>query len=286
MAATKEIRNRIKSVKNIAKSTKAMELVSAAKMRRAQDTAVKGRPYSILINDVLRNIAGQIDTSTHPLLTGHETGTEVALLVSTDRGLCGALNTNLFRKSFDLPSDTIFVTVGRKGQLFVNKTGHTLAADFALPEKPNLEAAHTIAKYLIDGFTNSEFSKVNVIFSQFISTLRQAATLKTLLPIINPTILEEIKQKSESENYPEYKFEPSADQVLESMLPHYFEMEIYQVLVEAAASEHSARMVAMKNASDNAGDLVEDLTLDYNQLRQAAITNELLDITTASIALE
>ncbi len=286
MPATKEIRNRIRSVKNIAKSTKAMELVSAAKMRRSQEAATKGRPYSILINEVLRDIAGQIDTSVHPLLVGKGDGKEAAVLVSTNRGLCGALNSNLFRKTFDLPTDCSFITIGRKGELFISKTAHPLVADFELVDKPNLETAHTLAKFLTDNFLAGEFSKIHIIYSNFESTLKQTPTVKTLLPIINETILEQIKNQAESKNYSEYKFEPSADQVLESMLPHYIEMELYQVLVEASASEHSARMVAMKNASDNAGDLVDELTLDYNQLRQAAITNELLDITTASITLE
>jgi len=286
MAGAKELRSRIKSVKNMSKATKAMELVSAAKMRRAQDQALHGRPYSQLINSVLRNIVTKITPETHPLLLGKEEGKELVLLITSNRGLCGALNTNLFKKTFDLPEETSFVTVGKKGQLFVSKTGKDLVADFELPDKPSLESSRLISKHLIDSFLSGEVSKVHIIYSDFESTLKQSATIRILLPIINQEILNKVITEAEEAKIDEYLFEPGADKVLETILPHYIQMEVYQTLLEAAASEHSARMVTMKSASDNANELVDDLTLVYNQARQAAITNELLDITTASIALE
>lgn len=282
MPSTKELRARTKSVKNTAKVTKAMELVSAAKMRRAQSQALSGRSYSILINQVLRNIAGQIDRSAHPLLVSETNGTEGVLLVSSNRGLCGSLNSNLFREALNIQGEVSFITVGKKGQLFISKSAKPLIADFEFPERPDATLARTISKFLINGFLNGEFGKVHVIYTDFQSTLKQIATVRQLLPIINLEILNTLAE--ESINH-EYLFEPTADKVLETILPHYIQMEIYQILLEAAASEHSARMVAMKNASDNAAELVEDLTLAYNQVRQASITNELLDISTASVAL-
>ena len=283
MAATKELRARIKSIKNTSKVTKAMELVSAAKMRRAQDQAIRGRSYSELINNVLRNISSRIDKNSHPLLVREDDEKEGVLLITTDRGLCGSLNTNLFRKALEIVGEVSFITIGKKGQLFVSKSAKPLSADFELLEKPNSEMARKISKFLINSFLSGEFNKIHVVYTDFQTTLKQEATLRQLLPIISMEILDTLS--SESEKAAEYLFEPNPDQVLETILPHYIQMEIYQVLLEAAASEHSARMVAMKNASDNAAELVDDLTLAYNQVRQANITNEILDITTASLAV-
>lgn len=284
MSSTKELRGRIKSIKNTSKVTKAMELVSAAKMRRAQENATDGRPYSQLITKVLDNIATKIDPNSHPLLLAEDNKNEAVLLITTDRGLCGSLNTNLFKETLRLEGNISFITVGRKGENFISKSSKALVADFALLEKPTHVFARTIAKFIIDGFLNKEFGRVHVVYTKFESTLLQVATMRTLLPIINKEIFEEIGENPK-ETFSDYLFEPNADQVLETILPHYVEMEIYQILLEAAASEHSARMVAMKNASDNAEELVDDLTLAYNQVRQANITNELLDISTASVAL-
>lgn len=283
MATPKELRQRIKSIKNTAKVTKAMELVSAAKMRRSQSQAVKGRSYSELINRVLRSIASKIDPTSHPLLLREGNEKEAILLISTNRGLCGSLNTNLFRKTFDIAGQLSFITLGKKGSTFISKSKKPLVADFELIERPNIELSATISKFLINAFLRKEFNKVHLIYTDFQSTLKQVATMRQLLPIINLEVLNTLAQQEK--NSTEYLFEPNPDQVLETVLPHYIQMEIYQALLEAAASEHSARMVAMKNASDNASELVDDLTLAYNQVRQTNITNEILDITTASIAL-
>lgn len=283
MAGTKELRQRIRSIKNTSKVTKAMELVSAAKMRRAQDQALKGRPYSLLINQVLRNIASGIDPTSHPLLVREENEKEGILLITTNRGLCGSLNTNLFRKTLDIVGEVSFITIGKKGQMFVSKSAKPLVADFELLDRPNSDMTRSISKFLITSYLGGEFNKIHVIYTDFKSTLKQVATMRQLLPIIN---LEALQPLPESETFQsEYLFEPNPDQVLETVLPHYIQMELYQMLLEAAASEHSARMVTMKNASDNAAELVDDLTLAYNQVRQANITNEILDITTASLAL-
>ncbi len=283
MAATKELRARIKSIKNTSKVTKAMELVSAAKMRRAQDQAIRGRSYSELINKVLRNISSRIDKNSHPLLVREDDKKEGVLLITTDRGLCGSLNTNLFRKALEIQGEVSFITIGKKGQIFISKSAKPLSADFELLERPSSEMARKISKFLINAFLSGEFNKIHVVYTDFQTTLKQEATLRQLLPIISMEILETLAK--ESKESAEYLFEPNPDQVLETILPHYIQMEVYQVLLEAAASEHSARMVAMKNASDNAAELVDDLTLAYNQVRQANITNEILDITTASLAV-
>jgi F-type H+-transporting ATPase subunit gamma len=289
MSSTKELRGRIKSIRNTAKVTKAMQLVSAAKMRRAQEQALNGRSYSELINRVLDSIAPNIDPTSHPLLQKEvdekektKTRRELILLVSTNRGLNGAMNTNLFRLVWD-KSNSSFVTMGKKGEVFLSKTGKDLVADFVLEEKPSLQEAKTVAGYLMKSYLEEDFEKVSIAYTKFISTLKQEPAIRQILPILN----EELFSRSAlQEKVEEYLFEPSPDLVLETILPHYIEMEVYQVLLEASASEHSARMVAMKNATDNANELVDDLTLVYNGLRQANITNEILDITTAAVALE
>lgn len=282
MAGTKELRQRIKSIKNTSKVTKAMELVSAAKMRRAQEQAINGRTYSDLINKILIKMASKIDAKIHPLLTSEAKEKEGILLVTTDRGLCGSLNTNLFRKIFEIQGEVSFITIGKKGSAFLSKSAQPLVADFELLERPSIESARKISKFLINAFLSGEFNKIHVIYTDFQSTLRQVARMRQLLPIINIQMLDSMSEETDRNSY---LFEPNPDKVLETILPHYIQMEIYQILLEAAASEHSARMVAMKNASDNASELVDDLTLTYNQIRQANITNEILDITTASIAL-
>ena len=283
MATTKELRTRIRSIKNTSKITKAMELVSAAKMRRAQEQALGGRSYSEVINKVLKNISARIHPETHPLLSRKKDSKRAILLVSTNRGLCGSLNTNLFKIVLSESSNNLsFISVGKKGQVFLSRTAKNLVADFDLAEHPNLELAKNISSFLVKSFLNKEVDRVSVIYTNFESTLRQTATTKQILPIID---FEDLRDENTAKDDLEYIFEPGADEVLETILPHYILMEVYQILLEACASEHSARMVAMKNASDNASELVDELTLIYNSLRQEGITNEILDISTASIAL-
>src|SRR3989344_1108161 len=283
MATTKELRGRIKSIKNTSKITKAMEMVSAAKMRRAQEQALGGRSYSEVINRVLENISVGINAKVHPLLSRETDSKEGILLISTNRGLCGSLNTNLFRKILDVQDKIAFINVGKKGQVFLTRTAKNLVVDFELLEQPTLDLAKNISSFLIKSFLDGEFNKVSIVYTNFESTLKQTATRKQILPIID---LGEVLGKELTNDNHDYKFEPGEDEVLETILPHYILMEIYQILLEASASEHSARMVAMKNASDNASELVDDLNLAYNQLRQANITNEILDIATAAVALE
>ena len=285
MSSLREIRRRIRSVRNTSKITHAMELVSAAKMKRAQSSATAGKAYADLVNDIISSIANRIDAQAHPLLARPEGNRTLVLIFSTDRGLAGSLNSNLFRQLQDVEGKSSFVSFGKKGRKYILKSGQELLADFPLPEKPDLQSVKPISRLIIDKFLSGEFSQVYILYSQFISTLRQEAVFEQLLPIIDLQTLEELS-KTEKQNYQEPLFEPNPDAVLEAILPQYILMELYQILLEVKASEHSARMVAMKNATENALELVDDLTLTYNGIRQEAITNEILDISTAAVALE
>ena len=287
-ANTRDIRRRIKSIRNTSQITKAMQMVAAAKMRKAQQAALAGRPYAELMNKVLVSLHGRTDENTHPLLESRTVNRELVLVITTDKGLCGGLNTNLLRElsRFD-PAKTCFVAAGRKGMQFLARTKRDLLADFNLKDSPGFLDTKIISKFCMERFLFRDVDKVSVLFTKFINTLTQKPTVRTLLPI-SPFELEQIT--SDAEQLPaqlttEYLFEPSPHEVLNGILPHYVHFQIYQTVLDARASEHSARMVAMKNATDNAKQLIKDLTLEYNKLRQASITTELLEIATAQMAL-
>ncbi|OGY21191.1 MAG: ATP synthase F1 subunit gamma [Candidatus Woykebacteria bacterium GWA1_44_8] len=286
MASLREIKRRIKSIQNTSKITHAMELVAAAKMKRAQNQAVAGKPYSELVNNVIRSIANRIDPEAHPLLARSEGPNTAVIFFSTDRGLAGSINANLFREIGSFKSSLKFITLGKKARNFIVKSGRELVADFPLPERAETAFVRPVAKLVTECFLNGAFNKVYVLYTEFESTLKQTATIKQLLPIIDESVLKELSQEAERLETREPLFEPDPDTVLETIIPQYILMELYQILLEAKASEHSARMVAMKNATDNALDLVDDLTLTYNGIRQEAITKEILDISTAAVALE
>ena len=290
-ANTRDIRRRIKSIKNTAQITKAMQMVASAKMRKAQGAALAGRPYSELINKVLVSVRKHADVTLHPLLAVREVKRELVIVISTDKGLCGALNTNLLREAsaFD-EHKTDFVSSGRKAQQHLARLRRKLTADFPLPDAPALRDTKAISKYCIDQFLSGNVDKVTVLYTKFINTLTQQPTVRTLLPI-SPFELPvkeeqtEATQIAEALNQNDYLYEPSPMEVLGSILPHYLHFQIYQMVLDARASEHSARMVAMKSATDNAHQLIKDLTLEYNKVRQASITTELLEISTAQMAL-
>jgi F-type H+-transporting ATPase subunit gamma len=288
MASLRDIRRRIKSVKNTAQITKAMQMVAASKMRKAQEAALNGRPYALLLNRVLVSLRNRLDERVHPLLEKREVKNELVVLLSTDKGLCGGLNTNLFREvtNFD-PKTTKFISVGRKGTVFLARTKRNMIADFPLKDHPTFLETKTISKFFIERFLSGEVDKVTVLFPRFVNTLTQKPTAVTLLPI---TSLEEAGLPGDAElPIPETAgdiiFEPSPEKILENIVPYYVHFELFQMLLSTRASEHSARMVAMKSATDNAKEIVKDLTLEYNKERQANITKELLEITTAQLAL-
>ena len=292
-ANTRDIRRRIKSVKNTSQITKAMQMVAAAKMRKAQQVAVAGRAYAELLAKVLRSVAGGAEEGAHELLATREVKKELVLVISTDKGLCGALNTNLLREvaKFD-PAKTIFVACGRKGLQYLVRANRTVAAEFELRDAPGFLETKSVAKFCMDKFTSGEVDKVTVVFTDFINTLTQTPKVRTILPITSLEVTAGIGGAQETANVKagegeqtQYDFEPDIVGVLSAVLPHHVYFQVYQMVLDSRASEHSARMVAMKSATDNAKQLIKDLTLEYNKVRQAAITTELLEITTAQMAL-
>jgi F-type H+-transporting ATPase subunit gamma len=291
MPSTRDIRRRIKSVKNTAQITKAMQMVASSKMRKAQLAALAGRPYAALMNNMLAHVSGHAGDFTHPLMDKREGTKRAVILVSTDKGLCGALNSNLTREAARLDKNTtVFICAGKKGAQFISRTKRNLAAEFTYKDAPIFAEARAISKFAQDMFIKGEVDHVSVLYTNFISTLNQKPELLPLLPIGEIKGVQAGLEGSDSsvaleKSALEYLFEPDAGHVLGSLLPHYLNFQVYQILLEAKASEHSSRMVAMKNATDNAKQLIKDLTLEYNKLRQANITKELLEITTAQMAL-
>jgi F-type H+-transporting ATPase subunit gamma len=290
MANTRDIRRRIKSVKNTAQITKAMQMVAASKMRKAQQAALAGHPYSQVLNRVLVSLRDMVSADSHPLLEVRPIKKTLVLLVTSDKGLCGALNTNVLREAAQLDQEnTLFVASGKKGASFLARTGRNMIADFALPDNPTFLQTKAISKFCLEKFLSGEVDRVDVLYPKFVNTLVQKPLLVTLLPItdekaagVSPTGAD---HPSNEATGAQYLFEPDADEVLNSILPYYFHFEVFQMILDARASEQSARMVAMKSATDNAKSLVKDLTLEYNKARQASITTELLEITTAQMAL-
>ena len=284
MANTRDIRRRIKSVKNTAQITKAMQMVAASKMRKAQQAALAGHPYSEVLNRVLVSLRDLVTETAHPLLESRPVKKSLVLLVTSDKGLCGALNTNVLREAAALDtSATEFVASGKKGASFLARTGRNMIADFALPDSPAFLQTKAISKFCIEKFLSGEVDQVSVLYPKFVNTLTQKPVLVPLLPISKETA--EGRDHDDKAAGAQFLFEPGSDEVLNSVLPYYFHFTVFQMILDARASEQSARMVAMKSATDNAKGLVKDLTLEYNKARQASITTELLEITTAQMAL-
>jgi F-type H+-transporting ATPase subunit gamma len=282
MASTRDIRRRIKSVSSTAQITKAMQMVAASKMRKAQQAALNGRAFTALLYRFQRKATTQAVDFTHPLLEVREIRKRAIILIGGDKGLCGALNSNLFRlaSKFDPPS-TLFITAGRRAAQYIARTRRQLHAEFAYGDSPRYAEAKAIAACARDLFLKGEVDEVKIVATRFINTLTQEPVCLEFLPVGAITGLKLPGALSEEElaaNTLEYLFEPSAEAFLGYLLSHYLSIFVYQVLLNAKASEQSARMVAMKNATDNANTLIQDLTLEYNKLRQGKITTELLEI--------
>ena len=286
MANLRDIRRRIKSVKNTAQITRAMQLVAAAKMKKAQDQAMAGRDYSSQLNAVLSDISsGESEDASHPLLEVREGTRELVLVISTDKGLCGPLNTNLAKKLRASTSDQAdYVTVGRKLRIMLERLQKNILADFSVKDPVPFAEARAIASFLTKQFTEGNYDKVSILHMRFVNTLTQVPEVITLLPVQPPAASEDAGAIPGSST--DHLFEPSSAEVLASILPLYINFQVYQALLEARATEHSARMVAMKAATDNAKKFIKELTLEYNKVRQGAITAELLEITTAMKAME
>jgi len=284
MANTRDIRRRIKSVKNTAQITKAMQMVAASKMRKAQQAALAGHPYSEVLNRVLFSMRDLVSETAHPLLESRPVKKSLVLLITSDKGLCGALNTNVLREASLLDSKTTdFVASGKKGASFLARTGRNMIADFALPDSPNFLQTKAISKFCLNKFLSGDVDEVSVLYPKFVNTLTQKPVIVPLLPISKETAAGH--DHDDKAAGAQFLFEPDADEVLNAVLPYYFHFTVFQMILDARASEQSARMVAMKSATDNAKGLVKDLTLEYNKARQASITTELLEITTAQMAL-
>jgi len=293
MANLRDIRRRIKSVTNTSQITKAMQLVASAKMKKAQNQALAGRDYAMELLRFVADLQGNVDQNSHPLLRAPKEGRELVLVVSTDRGLCGALNTNLLKKlRKEVSPDAHFVAVGSKLRQTLMKTGSHIVADWQIGDPIPFSSTRPIAKLLTEKFLDGEYAKVTVVFNKFVTTLTQTPRVVQLLPIDTERVIRDSAKYQKETDHMEpaeandYIFEPSSRGVLDSLLPLYINYMVYQVIVEARASEHSARMVAMKAATDNAGEIIKNLTLEYNKARQAAITAELLEITSAQKAME
>lgn len=288
MASTRDIRRRIRSVENTAKITKAMQMVAASKMRKAQQAAINMRPFARLLYRFQRKATTHAVDFSHPLMETRPVRRRAIILVSGDKGLCGALNSNLFRiaSRFDSQS-TVFITAGRRAAQFIARTRRQLLAEFAYGDTPRYVEAKAIAVCARDLFLKRQVDQVRIVATRFINTLNQEADCIDFLPVGEITGLKLPEGLSESQlgaTATEYVFEPGPEAFLGYLLSHYLSLFLYLVLVNAKASEQSARMVAMKNATDNANNLVRDLTLEFNKMRQAKITTELLEIVGGQLA--
>ena len=281
MPSLKDIRDRIRSVSNTAKITSAMQLIAASRMQRAQQMVRNGRPYADRMQEVLSHLTMRLaddDETLDPLLQRRPNNRELLILLTPDRGLAGALVGNILRAaaaeftSSEVPIDT--VGIGRKGERFVARTGQSLIATFSVGDRPTLADTLDISGFVIDKYRDGDVDTVKMIYAQFVNTAVQKPVNLQLLPI------ETAASDSDYEPmmYLDYIYEPSPAEVLAEIAPRYVETQVYHAILEAQASEHSARMIAMQNATDNANELIDELTLDLNKARQESITGELLDI--------
>jgi F-type H+-transporting ATPase subunit gamma len=288
MPSTRDIRRRIKSVKNTRQITKAMELVAASKMKKAQQAAIAGRPYAQLMASMLGALAGRVDETLHPFLAKREVRTRGILVVTTDKGLCGPLNANLFKLVLDVKTPAKFVAIGRKGAQFLSRTKKDLVADFTVSDRVGFAEVKPVIEFMMKMYLEGTIDTIEVIYPRFKNTLVQEPTLRPLLPLSNvKDFVDHLRSESGGGHKADDRdmlFEPSAQEVLEALLPFYVNRYVYQLILSAKASEHSSRMVAMKTAKDNATKLLGDLTLEYNKARQAGITQEILEIAAAQFS--
>ena len=292
MASLKEIRGRIGSIRNIAQITRAMEMMSASRMKRAQDAILAARPYSDELRAALSRVAGAVSEEIDPLLARRPVRRIALIVLTTDRGLAGALDSNTVRAVLRWIASRIegsggevpevdAVTVGRKGRDGLRRAGIHIAAHFShLGNRPAFSDVTPVARLVTQDFLEGTYDEIGVAYSTFISTLSQRPEVRTILPVVEPQMGEEQRISND-----EYLFEPSPEAVIHQLLPHYVAIDLYRALLENNASEESARMVAMRSATDNANELIDDLTLVYNKTRQATITREMIEIASGAEAL-
>ena len=286
MASLRDIRRRIKSVKNTRQITKAMELVAASKMKKAQQAALAGRAYALLMADMLAALSGRVDEAQHPFLVKREVKTRGILLVTSDKGLCGPLNGNLFKLVTEIKTPAKYVAIGRKGAQFLARTRRDIVADFTVNDRVPFADVKTVIEFMMKMYLEGTIDTLEVIYPRYKNVLIQEPTVRPLLPLTNvKDFVAHLRAESGGGRQVDDRdmlFEPDAASVLEALLPFYVNRFVYQLILSAKASEHSARMVAMKTAKDNATKLIGELTLEYNKARQAGITQEILEISAAS----
>lgn len=287
MASLKSIKKRIVSVKNTRQITKAMKMVSAAKLRRAQENVVAARPYAKKLGEVLQSLSANLEGDLHPLLEKREAKKLLLIVLTSDRGLCGGFNTNLckaadryLKEKSAVYEQVSVMTVGRKGNEFL-RSRYTVYKNFPnVLAKPNYQTAAVLAQEVIDGFTDGEFDQVELLYNSFRTVMSQDITFQQMLPVVP----EETSVKDETPV--EYIYEPSVDLLLAEILPKNIEVQIFKAMLETVAGEHGARMTAMDSASKNANEMIGKLTLQYNRARQAAITTELMEIISGSESIK
>ena len=290
MANTRDIRIRIKGVKNTRQITRAMQMVATSKMKKAQDSAKSGRPYAMLLADIIGTIADEFEEVTQSYFAERPIKHRGILVIGTDKGLCGGLNSNLFREVVKIENSAKFISVGRRASQFLSKTRRDLLADFTIPDKPTFADVRKIVEFLLRNYDEGNIDTIEVVYTNFINTLRQEPESIRLFPLNDlSSMVEKLHSRFQSESQTNQKDNreiliENKDVVLSELASLYLKQEIFQLVLEAQASEHSARMVAMKSATDNAGTLIDDLTLQYNRARQAAITQEILEISAASFS--
>ena len=289
MASLRDNKRRIKSVRNTSQITKAMQMVASAKMRRAQELALKGRTYMSALANVLKHLQDTLaDGASSPLMEQREKGKKLIIVVSTDRGLCGGLNSNLFKEVLQkCDADADYITVGVKLNAQLARCGRNLVASFTIGDTVEEAELKPIFQLVRKGFTDGTYNCVEVIYQKFINVMVQRPELMKLLPLSQEDLVKVAAQDDiEDEDNANFLLEPDPKTLLNAILPLYFGHQLVQMILEGKASEQSARMVAMKAATENAKTLIGELTLEYNKARQTQITNELLEITTAMKAME
>lgn len=293
MAIVGLYRKKIRSAKNIEKLTRAMQLVAASKMKKAQTMALSGKDYAVGLSDMTNLLSAYVGSELNSLVGKplNADSPPLTVLIAPQKGLCGGLVTNLTRFVFKEISEgsskkTDFVAIGNKAKLIARRLKLNVIAEFDLElSYPKYDFVPPVAGIIKDRFISGQSSKVNIIFAEFINTMVQVPQKRTLLPLNLNMGEEPVEVSSKDVNKKEYIFEPTPESIVNPLLEMYLEVEIYQILLESYASEQSARMVAMKNATDNAAGLISDLTIDFNKARQASITNEILDIANANVTL-
>lgn len=282
MASLRLVKGRIKSTKNIAQITKAMQMVAASKMKKAQEIAVSAKPYIEKIYEAVHELSKHSEKNIHPLfMAGSQKGSTLVILISTNKGLCGGLNTNLFRRIavWFLPHNVKYITVGKKGQNYIVRNGKELVADFS-ESMPFVSSVGALTKLVVDGFLTGDYKDVYIAYNIFENALKQVPSKKMIIPITDFSESVPTEPVTE-EKFSEFIVEPKPAEILDSLLPFYIENQIRAAILESAASEYSAQMIAMKNATDAAMDLTNELTLIFNKIRQEKITYEIADMVTA-----